>query len=398
MMRTSLALAIGILTVATACRSTDSAGGTNLPDAGAFDKGALLQAFGTCAVDNYKDFQGKADALAASLDAWASDASKQPEVQAAWRTAMTQWQVSEGFIFGPLAMNSSPGGKELRDALYAWPRSSRCAVEQALAQKLYEDPNFPVISFANTRSLATLEYLVFYTGTDNACPTDNPINVAGAGPAKWANISADELGSRKRAYAKIVGADLRARALGLVTAWTSPGDNFLQQFVTAGRGSTVYAREQMAFNAASDALTLLSLDLKNMKVGKPIGIVGCTTGTCPEAIEHPFAKTSAESIRANLLGMRKTLVGCTDQSGALGFDDLLRAVGATDFAAKLEGHLKDAESAASAVPSLETALTQDPERVRTLYAALKELEVDLKTDFVTILNLELPKVVEGDND
>jgi hypothetical protein len=29
---------------------------------------------------------------------------------------------------------------------------------------------------------------------------------------------------------------------------------------------------------------------------------------------------------------------------------------------------------------------------------VKPVEVDLKTDFVTILNLELPKIVEGDND
>jgi hypothetical protein len=38
------------------------------------------------------------------------------------------------------------------------------------------------------------------------------------------------------------------------------------------------------------------------------------------------------------------------------------------------------------------------EAIRALHTALRLLEVDLKTEFATILNLELPKPAEGDND
>jgi uncharacterized protein len=331
-----------LLLCALGCRNTSGTSSGDLPAAGNFDKPALLKALGTCAVDNYQSFQHSAESLKGALDAWQADPAKQPDAQAAWKTAMNQWHVSEGFVMGPLAMSSTPGGKELAKDIYSFQVGNRCPVEQALAQKLYEDPNFAIVSFNNTRGLAALEYLVFYTGTDNACPADNPMNTPGVGVGKWSTLTPEEIGIRKRAYAQVLGADLKRRADGVMTAWT--GENFLQEFTTAGRGSKVYARELMAFNAASDAAAILSLDLKNMRIGTPVGIVKCTTGTCPEAIEHPFAKVSADALRANVKGLRQSLIGCTSDPNALGFDDLLRAVGASAFAAQLTTHLDEAQS------------------------------------------------------
>ena len=49
-------------------------------------------------------------------------------------------------------------------------------------------------------------------------------------------------------------------------------------------------------------------------------------------------------------------------------------------------------------PPLEQALYVDPSRVRALHAAVKAITDPLKTEFLTVLNLDLPKVSEGDND
>jgi uncharacterized protein len=393
-LRSALLVCLPAVSLATACRDTSNAPSSSGPDAGSFDKPALLGAFASCAVGRYQTFLEKAQALRAQADS--ASPEKIGDVQNAWKATMEAWQQTEALTFGPLAMNSSPGGQELRAGIYAWPLASRCAIEQGLVQKQYEDPNFAIVSFANTRGLGALEYLVFYTGSDNACPADNPINKPGA--SAWSNLDSTEIAARKRAYAKVVAQDLEKRAQTLVLEWSSSGKNFTNEFTTAGRGSRIYTREQMAFNAVSDAVTLLSLDLKNMKVGKPAGIVSCTTASCPDAIEHPIAKTSIQSVRANLQSLRAVLVGCSADAQALGFDDLLRAVGAGDFAAKLVAHLVDAETKAAAVSSLEDAVASNPASLRAIYDALKLLEIDLKTDFVTILNLELPKIVEGDND
>ena len=48
--------------------------------------------------------------------------------------------------------------------------------------------------------------------------------------------------------------------------------------------------------------------------------------------------------------------------------------------------------------SLEQALATDPAKVMTVYTAFKGLTDLLKTEFVTVLNLELPKTTQGDND
>jgi predicted lipoprotein len=382
-----------------ACRSEGNASSSSgasgaLPDSGAFNRAALLGAFADTIVSSYREFATSSEALKGAVDAWAANGdAARPAAQEAFRTTFRVWHVADAMRVGPLAMNSSPGGRELRDPIYAWPLQSRCAVEQALVDKVYEDPNFAVVAFANVRGLATLEYLLFYSGTDNACPAENPINRSG----RWAAITADDLAQRRRAYAKVVVADVAKRAGELVTAWSDPGGNFASELRQAGQGSKVFGNERIAMNAVSDSVLTLSLELKNMKVGEPVGTVKCTKATCPEALESPFARVSIENVRANLEGMRRILLGKTTNAD-LGFDDLLTAIGAGEFAASLTQTVETALARAKEVSSLEDAVAGDLTAAKALYEALKALEVALKTQFTALLNLEIPKVVEGDND
>jgi hypothetical protein len=48
--------------------------------------------------------------------------------------------------------------------------------------------------------------------------------------------------------------------------------------------------------------------------------------------------------------------------------------------------------------SLAVALANDKASVTALHAAIKKVTDALKTEIVTVLDLEIPKVVEGDND
>jgi hypothetical protein len=91
--------------------------------------------------------------------------------------------------------------------------------------------------------------------------------------------------------------------------------------------------------------------------------------------------------------------GC-DAAADRGFDDLLRGVGSTELADRMSGDLAAAIAAADALPSgdLVALLATDKAAVDGLYAAIKKVTDALKTDFVTVLDLELPKSSEGDND
>jgi uncharacterized protein len=374
--------------------SSSSSGGAEL-DAGAFDKAALLRAFGECAFGTYKEAHAAASELDAAARAAESDPSKRAAAQEAWKKTVGIWERAELFQFGPAAMTGSPGARDMRDPVYSWPVTSRCQIEQALVDKVYEAADFSTLSLVSTRTLSALEFLLFYDGTDNACAPTEAINSEG----KWTALGADEIKRRKAVYARVLAGDVLVRTQKVTDAWDPAKDNFLSTF--AGAPNSTFASQQMAFNTVSDAMFYLDDQVKNMKVGKPAGLVPeCLAPPCLGDVESAFAKRSKEHIRANLDGYEMLLKGCGPGMTGLGFDDLLAALGAQAVADKLAGTVTAARAALDALtePTFEEDIQKNPNGVRALFEALRGNAAAMKADFVTVLDLEIPKKVEGDND
>ncbi len=398
------AVASGLLAAATFAACTDPR--DRSPTNGSGSSGAVpaspvarqaLAALATCATTRTASFVPEAEALGRAVDAWAalpSDATLRAKAKEAWLSAIFRWQTLEPWQFGPGAMSSLPGGRELRDPIYSWPTGGRCLIEQTIVSKGYTSPDFSS-GLVSTRTLLALEYLLFDEGATNGCAPEATINTSGA----WAALSADERTARKAAYAAVVAKDVVGRGRALADAWAPTSGNFANEFAKAGQGSKAYATEQMALNAAADALFYVYFDVKDMKVARPAGIEKCTAATCLETVESLFAKVARRHILANLEGTRDLLVGCNggvDPS----FDDLLASRGQQAVTADLVSDLDAAIAATKALPSddLAAAILSEPAKVRVLYDALKRLGDRLRTEFITILDLELPKRIEGDND
>src|SRR5687767_15293150 len=105
----AIAFVIGVLL---SCRSREgdpggasSSSGNPAVDAGGFDKGSLLRAFGECAYGTYKEFQVEAVAFDA-----AAKGGDRAATQEAWKKAMTVWERAEVIKYGPAAMTGQPGG------------------------------------------------------------------------------------------------------------------------------------------------------------------------------------------------------------------------------------------------------------------------------------------------
>jgi uncharacterized protein len=374
--------------------STSSSGG-GAPNAGSFDKAALLRAFGECAFGTYKESAAAAVELDAATKEAETDPTKRAAAQEAWKKTIGIWQRAELFQFGPAAMTGSPGARDLRDPVYSWPVTSRCQIEQSMADKVYEVADFTSLSLVSTRSLAALEYLLFYDGTDNACAPTDTINADG----KWAALGADEIKKRKATYARILSGDVVARTRKVADAWDPAKDNFLATF--SGAPNDTFVSQQMAFNTVSDAMFYLDDQVKNMKVGKPAGLVPeCAAPPCLDAVESPFAKISKQNIRANLDGYEMLLKGCGPGMTGLGFDDLLAAIGAQAASDKIAGTITAARAALDALtePTLEEDIQKNPNGVRALFDALRGNASAMKADFVSVLDLEIPQKVAGDND
>lgn len=389
-------LALAALTCLCACKESTSKPNEEGPGAQETRK-EVLSAVGACVQTSAREFQALAVQLEAATAALAAspDTGKRDAAREAFGKAMDSWQVLEVMQFGPAAPRSMPGGEELRDNIYSWPLVSRCALEEQIVARGYESAGFPT-GLVSRRGLFAIEYLLFYEGTDTVCPPSSPAVSGGA----WAALSADELQARKRAYAAVAAAAVRQRADQLVDAWAAGKGDFIRTLETAGPGNAVYPTTQAALNSVSDALFYIDKETKDAKVARPLGLRDCDADTCPEHLESRFAGRSKANVRANLLGYRRITEGCGEGFSGKGFDDLLVAVGSEPLVARMRERQVAAEAALAAMEEQDfaQALTQDKASVRAFYDALKGVNDILKTEFVTVLDLELPQAVEGDND
>lgn len=360
-----------------------------------FSKAALLRDAARCAVANYEMFDQYARTLAAAVEALVEDQSKLADAQQAFVTAMLVFQRVEVFRLGPAARAMDPGGRDLRDWIYAYPQNNRCQIDRNLVSQVYQSDFSSVL--LNARGLAALEYLLFERGTKNVCSAGIDINAKGT----WAALSQSQLNARRDAYAAAVVSDIVARADQLVDAWAADEGNFMAQVTSAGDGSSVYPTQQAALNALSHALFYVERETKDYKLGWPLGIVAeCTSGSCPYASELPYSGLSGPSIAQNLYAFRLLFQGCGQNFDGWGFDDWLRSVDPDgDLAERMLTNLTAAELAIKNIPRpIEDAFYDAPAEARQVHTAVKGVTDLLKTEFVTLLNLELPMTAEGDND
>ena len=119
---------------------------------------------------------------------------------------------------------------------------------------------------------------------------------------------------------------------------------------------------------------------------------------CPELVELPLVKRSTRYLSQNLTGFEQLYRGCSAE--ATSFDDLLRSIGAESVADNLEARLAAAKQAVAAIEEddLADALAADQPSVQLAYDRIKELTDLLKTEFVTVLDLDLPAAAATDND
>ena len=363
-----------------------------------FDRAALVSALGDCTLAVYKQAQTKATALsvAATAAAMTPSATTRSAAQTAWKDTMAVWEQAELLQYGPLSTADTPGGLGLRDSIYSWPNVDRCLIEQQLVSKLYESAAISTLA-ESTRSLAAIEYLLFYDGTDNACDATIAINAQGS----WAALGSDELGKRKAAYAQALAGEVSLRIGALVTAWES---GFLTELKTAGRGSKLFPSQQLAVDTVASALYHLDIDTKDRRLGNPLAFNNCTADTCPGAVESQWAGQSRPHLVANLNGFATLFNGCgaavPPATGPVGFDDWLNAVGGASIASHMTSQIAAAKSALEALPSddLRAPLSSNKQSVLLVYEAVKELSDALKQEFTATLAIKPPSRVDSDND
>lgn len=367
-------------------------------------RAVLASAVERVIVPTYVGFADRATALSLALDALVqaeagSDAPASREAaQAAWVAAMDSWQEAELYLLGPAApMAKAAGGKDLRDKLYSWPITNACRVDQETLRGVHVDAASLDSAPANVRGLDALEWLLFVPSRDNACPPQTAINAEGT----WAALSDEELRVKRATHAAAIAKRLELDARALRDAWLESSGDFARELAEAGLTPT-YRSAQEGLNALSDAMFYLEKEVKDMKLAIPLGLRDCSSAVCPDKTENPLSRRSLAHVLINAKTFLRLYHGGPDAATGTGFDDLLIAVGANELATTLEQRVATAitslEELGASHSSLEEALAADRPKVLAAYEALRAATDILKTEFLSVLDLELPQRAEGDND
>lgn len=373
-------------------------GDTQVPDAPSdgFDRTAMLTHLATnVLLPIQTEFKISAAALPGAIDAYcdaveaSSVGATRDAAKAAWIAAVERWQRAEPLLVGPAAMDN----KTLRDQIYGWPLLATCSLDRDTASRFADPSSYDIATkLVNARSLAAIEYLIYVDSPDHTCLQT---------PVGWDALGANLPRARCR-LAEAIAIDVAAQADLLETAWRADGGDFVGELANAGTSSSSIPSAQEGINRISDAMFYTDKMIKDMKLGETSGLTINVCGTvgepCLREVEHPISDRATFAIRANLLALREAFTGTAAVDGP-GFDDFLIGVGHPEVAQSMTADLDAAIAAAAALPdSFLTALSSDYQQIVTTHTAVKQVTDDLKTQFLTLLNLEIPNDVATDND
>jgi predicted lipoprotein len=365
-----------------------------------FDRAEMLASTTDGAIlPTYSDFAEQAVALQGAAGAWlaaresgADGEDERALAQEAWRTAMTAWQRAEVMQLGPAgAEGEFTGAEGLRDAIYSWPSVNPCRVDQEIVEQAWGDADFFDVNLVNVTGLDALEYLLFVGGNDNSCAPQVAINDDGL----WAAIPSDEVDDRRASFSLTLSTDLVSSADRLLAAWT---DGFAADLAGAGEEDSSFLDQSAAMDDLFASLFYLELTLKDRKLGQPLGLIDCSTTTCPDAFESPHADFALDAARANLEGGLLLYLGGSGE-GDSGLEELLIHNNYQDLDAEIQEAFSGSLVAIDAVPSSALLqLEQDSGPLMAVHTAVKELTDLLKGDMATALLLAIPGEAANDND
>ena len=344
----------------------------------------------TEALDQAEAMQSAAEAWSVATLGTPTDAAEALGVaQEAWFDTMRTWQVAELMQIGPAASSlTAIGGQDLRDVVYSWPTVNPCRVDQVTAAGDHEADDFFDTSLTNVRGLDALEALLFSPPGDHVCPDDMTWNRDGL----WEALGAEAITASRAAYAARAAEQVVRDIEAIGAAWE---DGFSLDLATAGEPTSSFADQRQALNAIFDALFYVETATKDHKLGDPASRGSCSGDDCAALVETPLAGHSTTWILANLEGVEAVFTG----GGGVGLDDLLAALGYEATAEALLLALTEAQASAAALPAnLASAISEEPDAVAELHAAIGEVVTLLKGDVALFLTLAIPREAAGDND
>ena len=309
-------------------------------------------------------------------------------------------EATEMHALGPAMAN----GAQLRNKISSYHAGpvSTCGIDEIAV--LSENAGFDLSERpANQRGMGALDYLLFNKSLLHSCPPQASIT------SDWNELSESLRFEARCAAAKLLSEDLANAASTIHDAWHPDEGDFSSEF-------TEEATVGQNLQSLTDAMFFLEEGAKDAKLGNPLGIVAaCSSTTCPNMIQFPHSKLSLAAVNANVISFQALF----DVNEETGFDAVIAERGFDDVSQRFTDNTQVARTY---METIETDLNIQVDLVEsgsetdcmnaaanpdvasealpacTLYGLIKRVVDDMKIDFVTILNVNLPGGTRADND
>lgn len=323
-----------------------------------------------------------------------------PGFRDSFRELINAVEATEMHALGPAMAN----GAQLRNKISSYHAGpvSNCGIDEIAI--LSENAGFDLSERpANQRGMGALDYLLFNKNLLHSCPPQASTT------ADWNGLSESARFEARCAAAKLLSADLANAASSLHDAWHPDEGGFIADF-------TEEATVGQNFQSLTDAMFFLEEGAKDAKLGNPLGIVAaCSSTTCPNMIQFPHSRLSLAAVDANVVSFQALF----DVNDDTGFDAIIAERGFDEVSQRF---IENTQVARSYMETIDTDLTGQVDLVEsgsetncmnaaanpdvasealpacTLYGLIKRVVDDMKIDFVTILNVNLPGGTRADND
>lgn len=304
-------------------------------------------------IATYTDLNTKAGLLETAVRTFNSTPNEAnlEAARTAWRETRRPWEMSEGFLFGPVDT------KGLDPSLDSWPVNT-VDLDAVLAGSQTLTKSYIDGLDGTLKGFHTIEYLLFGT-TGNKTP--------------------DEFTVRELNYLIALTESLRGATTQLEQSWTTAGDNFGANLRNAGESSSIYPSHKAALQELGQGIVAIADEVGNGKINDPFAQQDVTLE------ESRFSNNSKIDFQDNIRSIQHIYTGDYTQAGG-GLDDIVKARNST-LDTQIKTEIEAAIKAIGDIPgTFTTAITQEKPSVEAAQQAVRKLQETLETKLMPLLN------------
>ncbi len=355
LLKTTALIVVATTLITTACRKKKEEEVVTPPAVVDALPQTVIESFANnIALPQYNDISTDANNLVSSI-ANLSATTTQANLVAAqqnWRNLRATWELSEAFLFGPVAT------QDLDPNVDSWPVNKKDFDSLLVSSSTLNDTT--VANFQTTlKGFHALEYMLF-----------------GVNQSKQAS----DFTTREKQYMIAVTNDLKTNCNKMYNGWAKNSGNYYATFTTT---NTVYTNKQATLITLADAIAGICDEVGEGKIKEVY------EAQDPTLEESPFSQNSFTDFKNNIIGVRNVYLGTYKGTDGKGLEDVVRQYNLS-LDTKIKQQLDVAINSFSGFSKpFGEAIVSEKTQVQNTINALATLKTTLETELKPLIQANI---------